>query len=77
MENKPAKKFRAGTISATVWKNTVVRDGKEVEFPTVSLQRSYKDKEGQWQQSNNLRRDDLPKAMLVLEEAYKELSLAE
>ena len=74
--NQPEKKFSTGAISATVWKNTAIgKDGKAFESHTISLQRRYTDKTGQWQSTNSLRLNDLPKAALVLEEAYKYLVL--
>jgi len=72
----PEKKFSTGAISATVWKNSRVgKDGKSFETRTVNLQRRYSDRAGQWQSTNTLRLTDLPKATLVLEEAYKYLVL--
>ena len=75
--NQPEKKFSTGAISATVWKNngTSKRTGQPVEFRTVTLQRRYTDKEGNWQTSSNLRITDLPKASLVLQKAYEYLVL--
>lgn len=45
-KNMPEKKFSAGAISAAVWKNKGVskRNGETVEFSSVTIQRSYKDK---------------------------------
>jgi hypothetical protein len=75
-KNQPEKKFSTGAISATVWKNVRAgKDGKVFETRTVNLQRRYTDKTGQWQSTNTLRLNDLPKAALVLEEAYKYLVL--
>jgi len=75
--NQPEKKFSTGAISATVWKNVRVRkDGESFETRSVSLERRYADKNGQWHTSHALRLNDLPKAALVLEEAYKYLTLA-
>ncbi len=73
----PEKKFSTGAISATIWKNdgTSKRTGGPVEFRTVTLQRRYTDKEGNWQTSNSLRLNDLPKASLVLQKAYEYLVL--
>ena len=72
----PEKKFSTGVISATVWRNQgVSKNGGPVEFRTVSLQRRYTDKNGQWQTSNSLRLNDLPKASLVLQKAYEYLVL--
>jgi hypothetical protein len=75
-KNQPEKKFSTGAISATVWKNVRAgKDGKVFESRTVNLQRRYTDKTGQWQSTSSLRLNDLPKAALVLEEAYKYLVL--
>ncbi|VVB81744.1 Uncharacterised protein [uncultured archaeon] len=75
-KNQPEKKFSTGAISATVWKNVRTdKEGKAYETRTVSLQRRYTDKTGQWQSTNSLRLNDLPKAALVIEEAYRYLVL--
>jgi len=75
--NIPETKFSTGAISATVWKNKGIskRTGEEVEFNTVTLQRRYTDKQGNWQTSNSLRINDLPRAVLVLQKAYEYLVL--
>ncbi len=77
--NLPEKKFSTGAISATVWKNTGInkKDNGSFEYRTVSLQRRYQDKEGVWKTSNSLRINDLPKASLVLDEAYEYIVLKE
>lgn len=76
-KNVPEKKFTTGAISATVWKNQhVSKDGKVFETRTINLQRRYADRKGEWQSTNTLRVSDLPKAALVLEEAYKYIVLA-
>ncbi len=75
-KNMPAMKFRAGAIAATIWANKAMsKTGSEVTFQTISLERSYKDKDGNWQSTPKLRTNDLPKAMLVLQEAYKNITL--
>ncbi len=73
MTNMPERKFRAGAISATVWKN----QAENGEYRTISLERSYTDKDGAWKSTNSMRLNDLPKAKLVLEKAYEFLVLAE
>lgn len=70
-ENKPVKKFQAGGVSAALWKhNTKFGDGKEVETLSVTLDRRYMDKDGNWKSSASLRLNDIPKAVLVLSKAY-------
>ena len=81
-KNRPERKFKAGPLVATLWKNSAVRpSGEKGEFYTVSLDRSYKDKAGKWAKTSSLRVNDLPKAVLVLQKAYeyitfKDLGLA-
>ncbi len=76
--NYPEKKFRAGGISATVWVNKVQQaNGTEGEYKTVSLERSYTDKEGKWQSTQTLRVNDVPKAAAALQKAYEYLVLQE
>lgn len=69
--NRPEKKFRAGAISVTVWRNT----SEKGEFSSVQLDKSYKDKQGEWQKTSSLNINDVPKAMIALQEAYKYLAL--
>lgn len=74
--NKPEKKFSTGAISATVWNNAgASKTGEAVEYRTVVLQRSYKDKDSNWQTTHSLRTNDLPKAALVLNKAYEYIVL--
>lgn len=76
-ENKgPEKKFRAGAVSATVWKNDRQRaTGETFSYHTISLERRYKDQSGTWKSASSLRLQDIPKAALVLNEAYRYLVL--
>ncbi len=76
--NQPEKKFRAGPVTATIWRNEVTKaNGEKAEYYTVTIERSYKDKEDKWQTTNSLRVNDLPKADLVLNKAYEYLTLKE
>jgi hypothetical protein len=76
--NLPEKKFRAGAISATVWQNKgQSKNGDEVEYKTISIERNYKDKDDNWQSTNSLRVNDLPKATVVLQKAYEYLVFKE
>lgn len=73
--NKPDKKYIAGNLTATVWNNKAMKNGKEIAFKSVTLSRSYKDNNGEWQSSNSFGVGDLPKAMLVLAKAYEYLAI--
>ena len=69
----PEKKFEAGAIVATVWKNQGNIQGKTTEYSTVSLERRYY-KDGKWLNASSMRANDLPKAALVLQKAYEYLT---
>jgi hypothetical protein len=55
-DNRPAKKFRLGFVTATVWKN----EGVENPFYTVNFQRSWKDDDGNWKNGDGFNAADLP-----------------
>ena len=70
--NIPEKKFSTGGLIATVWENQgKSKAGEEVSLKTVSFQRRYMDKNGDWQSTNTLKINDLPRASLVLQKAYE------
>lgn len=72
----PEQKFSAGAINASVWRNeTISKAGNPVVYYTVSLQRRYKVKDGEWKSSGSMRVTDLPKAVLVLNKAYEYIML--
>ena len=76
--NLPEKKFSTGALVATVWDNQgKSKEGEDINYKTISLQRRYKDEKGEWQSSNSFRLNDLPKASLVLQKAYEYLVLKE
>lgn len=70
---KPAKSVKIGGIEVAVWENSS-RDGKK--FFTTTLERNYKDGE-EWKKTNSLRDNDLPKAILALQEAYHFVAIKE
>jgi hypothetical protein len=73
--NLPEKKYRAGAICATVWKNHSEKNGKDFEYRTVSFERNFQNDKGEWNSTSSLRVNDLPKAVLVLQKAYEYASL--
>ncbi len=69
---KPEKNIRVGPVRAAIWKqNNQTRDGQAFESVKVVLERSYKDRYGQWQNTNRYDLNDIPKAILALEKAYE------
>jgi hypothetical protein len=72
----PVKSFRSGALQVAIWENeSLTQEGQVSSFRTVSFERRYKDKSGEWKSSNSLRINDLPKAALLLAKAYEYLVL--
>ena len=73
-ENKkmePVHKERAGAIEVSVWENE--KEGKNGKFKThnVTFSRGYKDKAGEWQNTQSLNVGDVPKLMVCLQKSYE------
>jgi hypothetical protein len=71
--SKPEKVFKMGAVRASVFVNDIVRDGKPVALRKVVIEVRYRDKAGQWQGTNSLSINDLPKAITALQQAYEYL----
>ena len=74
MSNKPEKVFKVGPVRASVFQNKIVHNGKPVQFPKVVIEVRYKDKNGEWKGTNSLSVNDLPKAILALQQAYEHIT---
>lgn len=80
--SKPIKKFKAGSVELNIWHNEALVDKPETgmtksDWYSVTMQRSYRDAEGNWKKTSSWRLDDLPKATLVLTKAFEFLTLKE
>lgn len=64
----PDKKFKAGGLTATVWKSI---SQKGTTYYNVQLGKSYKDKDNNWKTTSSLRENEVPKAMVLLQKAYE------
>lgn len=66
---KPAKTFRAGALSVSVWEKRSKQDGSL--FYNATPQRCYKDdKADEWKYTDSLNRDDLPIVAALLHQAF-------
>lgn len=71
-KEKLPKHVRVGGVEVAVWQNAL-----ESGFATVTMHRNYKDKNDNWQKTQSLRVNDIPKAVLALQKAYELLLLRE
>jgi hypothetical protein len=72
---KPKKVFRVGTITASIFVNKRKIEDRQIEIPSVSFQKRYKDEKGKWKTTNKLSINDLPSAIMVLTKAYEHIKL--
>ena len=76
-KSQPDKEFRAGTISAAIWRNEVEKEGRTVVQHSVRVQKRYRDQSGEWKTTTYFFPADLPKLRLVVEKAFEYVSLQE
>lgn len=75
---KPEKEFRAGAISASVWRNSVNQGDQEVERFSVRIQKRFKAKDSEeWKNTDYYFPEDLPKLEAVVRKAYDYITVAE
>ena len=67
---KPETVFKVGAVRASIFRNTIEKNGQLIPLPKVAIEVRYKDKTGQWQGTNSLSLNDLPKAILALQKAF-------
>jgi hypothetical protein len=72
---EPEKTFNQGSCRAAVFANEIKQNGKTAIFRNVAIQKRYKDKDGNWQNTNSFGVNDLPKLVLIATKAYDYLTL--
>jgi len=70
---KPEKVFKMGAVRASIFRNVLERNGESVPIAKVILEVRYRDKAGQWQGTNSLSINEVPKAITALQKAYEYL----
>lgn len=70
--SSPAIKFRDGCLQVVVWRNTST-EGKT--YYTATPQRSYKQGDDTWKETDSLGQDDLLAMAELLHEAYRWIRL--
>jgi len=72
-QQMPVAKFRAGPVSSAVWKDEVQMPRGVVTIYRVTIQRRYKDKNGEWRNSSSFNRNEIPLAMLCFQKAFEKI----
>ncbi|HDY68187.1 MAG TPA: hypothetical protein ENH85_10380 [Candidatus Scalindua sp.] len=70
----PVAKFRAGQVSAALWENEITaKSGGKVTVLKATVQRRYKDKDGNWKSSGSFSRNEIPLAVYCLQKAFEKI----
>ena len=75
--NKPVKEYRSGGVKASIWRNDVQQDGRTSTQYSVRIQKTYRDKSGNWKTSEYYYPEDLSRLALVANKAFEFISLKE
>jgi len=69
--NRPQKHYRFGSVRISLWRDERKGPtGQSFDSWSVTIDRSYKDAKGAWQNTGSLRENDIPKAISALTKAY-------
>ena len=75
--NKPLKVFRSCGVSASLFENqTDTKEGGTKSYYKVTLTKTYRDGD-EFKSTSSLSRDDLPAAVLLLQQAWASILAAE
>jgi len=70
-QQKPIADFSIGSIQASVWPKEKERGGETVVRYSVKIQKQYRKDDGDFQDTDYYFQDELPRLILVAQEAYK------
>ena len=74
---RPEKEYRCGGISASVWSNDVEKDGRTTVRHSISIQKRYRDENGNWQTAKSWFPEELGRLRLVIEKCMEYCMLQE
>ena len=75
-KNRPLATYKASGVVCAVWENDVQMGGQTQTMLKATVERRYKDRDGNWKSSGSYGRNDIPLVRHVLQQAF-ELMLQE
>ena len=73
-KKKPVATVRADDVSASVWAREFIVQGNPKSFYSVTLERSYKDRDGAWKYTKSFDADSLGKVVSVCQQASEAIT---
>lgn len=68
----PVKKYNFGSVQVAVFENEVGKGKEKFVSQSIVINKSYKDKDGKWQQSGSFKFSEIPLVILALQQALIE-----
>jgi hypothetical protein len=75
--NRPVQSFNLKGVRVSVFANQVKVEGREAVMHKTVVTKTYKDDGGEFKSTTSLGRDDLPVAVMLMEDAYRWILEAE
>ena len=72
-QQTPIAKFRAGQVSAALWENEIQTGGRTATILKATIQRRYRDTDGNWKSSTSFSRNERPLAIHCLQTAFEKI----
>lgn len=73
---KPYKKFKSGSITATIWEKVAEKAGKQFTVYNIEIVRNYMS-EKEWKKTSSFNLNDLPRVIDLANQAYSALTSIE
>ena len=77
MGNRPEKRFKCGAVEASLFSKEIEKNGRTLKIWNVVTQKWYLSATDGWKTTNRYDANELPKLMLVSQEAYRYIGLKE
>ena len=70
---QPIWKTRAGSISCAIWENDANVNGQRTTLLKATVERRYKDKDGNWKSSGSFSRREIHDVRFCLAKAFEKM----
>lgn len=70
--NGPVKKYQFGNVTVNIWENKVGNGKDAFVTQSVSISKSFKDKEGNWKNSESFQYKEVPFIIMALEQVMRD-----
>lgn len=74
-KNLPIYKVKVGQIDGCVFEHKEVKDGKDIVRHSIKVNKTYKDKDDNWQKTEFLNINDVPSAIICLQKCYEHVKV--